>query len=165
MPGRMRRCYDRIRAHLSRGLLWTAAAGLGLCVGGGGYTFVYAKGLSYISNDPEVCANCHVMQSYYDGWVTSSHHAVAVCNDCHTPHHFIGKYMTKAENGLHHSTAFTLQNYPDSIRIRPKNARIVGRNCLRCHDDMVSGILGHGGREGDDPDCVRCHAGVGHELE
>ena len=31
-------------------------------VGLGLYTFVYAKGYSYLSNDPQGCANCHVMQ-------------------------------------------------------------------------------------------------------
>lgn len=157
--------YNLTRLKLSRRALWTGTVGLGLCVGVGGYTFFYANGLSYISNNPEVCANCHVMQSYYDGWVKSSHHTIAVCNDCHTPHNFIGKYMTKAENGLHHSMAFTLQNFQEPIRIRRKNASIVAQNCLRCHEDMVSNILGHAGTGEEGPDCVRCHSGVGHELE
>jgi cytochrome c nitrite reductase small subunit len=34
---------------------------VGLAVGVGGYTFVYAKGYSYLTNDPAACANCHVM--------------------------------------------------------------------------------------------------------
>ena len=49
---------------------------LGLGLGIGGYTFLYAKGLSYMSTDPEVCANCHIMQPQYDSWQKSSHHAV-----------------------------------------------------------------------------------------
>ena len=59
----------------------------GLVIGLGGYTFLYAKGYSYLTNDPQACTNCHVMQAQYDAWVKSSHHSVAVCNDCHTPAH------------------------------------------------------------------------------
>jgi cytochrome c nitrite reductase small subunit len=32
---------------------------LGLAVGLGAYTFVYARGYAYLSNDPAACANCH----------------------------------------------------------------------------------------------------------
>jgi cytochrome c nitrite reductase small subunit len=34
---------------------------IGMAVGMGVYTFVYAKGASYLMNDPASCANCHVM--------------------------------------------------------------------------------------------------------
>ena len=34
---------------------------VGTAAGIGSYTFVYAKGASYLSNDPNACANCHVM--------------------------------------------------------------------------------------------------------
>ena len=59
-----------------------AAALVGVAGGLGLYTFVYAKGYSYITNDPAACANCHVMNDQYDGWLKSSHRAIAVCNDC-----------------------------------------------------------------------------------
>src|SRR4051794_142492 len=75
----------------------------GVIVGLGGYTFHYAAGTSYFSNDPTTCVNCHIMREQYDGWQKASHHAVATCNDCHTPHTFIPKYMVKAENGFWHS--------------------------------------------------------------
>ena len=32
----------------------------GAVIGLGGYIFVYAKGYSYLSNDPQACTNCHV---------------------------------------------------------------------------------------------------------
>jgi cytochrome c nitrite reductase small subunit len=47
---------------------------------------VSTHGTSYLSSDPAVCINCHIMQEQYDGWLHGSHHAVAVCNDCHLPH-------------------------------------------------------------------------------
>jgi cytochrome c nitrite reductase small subunit len=77
----------------------------GLAIGLGAYTFVYAKGYSYLLNDPSACANCHVMRDQLDGWVKSSHRSVATCNDCHTPHDSLGKYSTKAANGFFHSLA------------------------------------------------------------
>ena len=61
------------------------AALLGAAVGMGGYAFAYAKGTSYLGNDPATCANCHAMSGHYDGWQKSSHHGFATCNDCHTP--------------------------------------------------------------------------------
>ena len=71
------------------GLIMCIAAFMGLVSGAGmgigSYTFIYAKGLSYMGNAPETCANCHVMREYLDAWVKSSHKHVAVCNDCHTP--------------------------------------------------------------------------------
>ena len=59
---------------------------LGVLFGSGVYTFFSAHGTSYLSNDPAVCTNCHVMRENYDGWLHGSHHAVATCNDCHLPH-------------------------------------------------------------------------------
>jgi hypothetical protein len=47
---------------------------LGLLIGLGGYTFIYSKGYSYLTNNPAACANCHVMRAQYDAWLKSSHH-------------------------------------------------------------------------------------------
>ena len=62
------------------------AAVIGGIVGLGVFTFAYAQGASYLSDDPSSCNNCHVMRDQYDGWIHGSHKAVATCNDCHTPH-------------------------------------------------------------------------------
>src|SRR5579871_1041730 len=134
----------------------------GVLLGLGSFTFRYAAGGSYFSNDPRACANCHIMRDVYDSWQKASHHAVATCNDCHTPQDFLGKYLSKAENGFRHSMAFTLQNFEEPIRIKPKNARILQANCLTCHADLVGDIRGHGAAEDDAPSCVRCHSAVGH---
>jgi cytochrome c nitrite reductase small subunit len=40
----------------------------GAMIGLGGYTFVYAKGHSFLSNDPQAYTNCHVMNAQYDGF-------------------------------------------------------------------------------------------------
>ena len=44
---------------------------VGVAAGIGGYTLVYAEGLAHMSSDPEVCANCHIMNSQYDSWQKS----------------------------------------------------------------------------------------------
>ena len=76
---------------------------IGVAVGIGVYTFAYARGWAYLTDNPAACANCHVMREQFDGWLKSSHRAVATCNHCHTPANFIGKYATKASNGFWHS--------------------------------------------------------------
>ena len=91
---------------------------IGAAVGLGSYTFVYAKGGSYLGNDPNACANCHIMRDHLDGWYKSSHRSVATCNDCHTPAGFVPKYFTKAEHGFFHSLAFTTGDFHDPIQIK-----------------------------------------------
>ena len=135
---------------------------VGALLGVGGYTFLYAEGLSYMSDDPEVCINCHIMQPQYDSWQKSSHHAVAVCVDCHLPHDFLGKYIAKAENGWHHSKGFTLQNFHEPIMIKGPNARILQDNCLACHQDLVHELVVGVNGPAEEVRCVHCHVTVGH---
>jgi len=145
--------------------LGVAIAGLaGIVAGLGGYTFFYAEGASYLTNNPQACANCHVMKEQLDGWMKSSHHAVAVCNDCHAPHNFIGKYLTKGINGWNHSWAFTTGRFPDPIRITPFNHRITENACRHCHQDIVDTIdTVHAEASSQGAlSCTRCHPNVGH---
>jgi cytochrome c nitrite reductase small subunit len=133
---------------------------LGGIFGLGTFTFLYAEGYSYFSDNPDACVNCHVMRDVYDRWSHSSHKAVAVCNDCHTPHVYPDAYVIKAINGWNHSVAFTTFDFPEPIQITDLNRRVVMENCRYCHGDFVISIINH---EGEDPsNCLRCHAGVGH---
>ncbi len=138
----------------------TVAISIGLLGGIGLFTFDYAEGLSYLSDDPQACINCHVMREQYSGWTRSSHQAVAACNDCHTPHTFFAKWFIKGLNGWNHSVAFTTGNFPNTIRIKPLNAGVVEANCVECHQVMVSNLH----RESDEEalSCVACHGNVGH---
>ena len=135
---------------------------IGVLLGLGLYTFQYAEGLSYLSNDPKACMNCHAMREHYDSWTRSSHHAVATCNDCHVPHHFPAKYLTKMENGWNHSKKFTLQNFKDPIRIRPTNLIKLQENCVLCHQIAVSEIVAHREVQRGQARCTTCHRSVGH---
>ncbi len=137
------------------------AASLGALAGVGTYTFVYAEGASYLTNDPAACANCHVMQSHYDAWSRGSHHAVATCNDCHTPHDLLGKYAVKGLNGWNHSLAFTTGRFHEPIQITEMNRRVTESACRYCHADIVHAI---DARPGAEPiSCIRCHRDVGHK--
>lgn len=134
---------------------------IGVAAGVGGFTFIYAKGGSYFTNDPRACANCHIMNDHYSAWVKSTHRAVAVCNDCHTPTGFVAKYLTKAENGFWHSFGFTTGRFPEPLRITPRNRMIALDACRKCHVDIVDAIEPrHGGANRSD--CIRCHRDVGH---
>jgi len=135
---------------------------LGAVFGLGVFTFSYAEGGSYFSNDPKSCVNCHIMREPYDAWQKASHHTAAKCNDCHVPHDFVGKYFAKAENGFWHSKGFTLQDFPQPIRIKPKNAAIVQQNCIECHRERVGDITHLGSAGESSNNCLRCHGSVGH---
>ena len=138
---------------------------VGIALGTGSYTYHYGEGFSYLSSDPRACVNCHIMRDHYDGWSKASHHAVATCNDCHTPHNLVGKYMVKAQNGFWHSFYFTTGRFPDPLRITERNRRVTEDACRYCHQPIVDAIApslassGHG-----DPtvSCIRCHKYVGH---
>lgn len=145
----------------STALLLAVAVLVGAAAGIGGYTLVYAEGLSYMSSEPKVCANCHIMQSQYDSWQKASHHHVAVCNDCHLPRGFIAKYVAKAVNGWNHSKAYTLQDFAEPIAIKPFNSDIVQENCLACHRQLVQdAVMARGPAE--EASCVHCHQSAGH---
>jgi cytochrome c nitrite reductase small subunit len=158
-----------------------AAITVGLAAGLGAFTFGYAKGASYLTNDPAACANCHIMSEHFAAWQKGSHKS-ATCNDCHTPHNLVGKYMTKAQNGFWHSFYFTTGRYPDPLRITPRNRKVTEQACRYCHQPVVDAIepstasrapspttshasvfaLAGGSHSDDRMSCIRCHSYVGH---
>ncbi len=142
-------------ARLALMVLFGGIVGLSL------FTVTYAEATSYLSDDPDACRNCHVMNDVHDAWARGPHHAVATCNDCHIPHTFPAKYIVKALNGWNHSMAFTLENFPEPIRITPANKTVALANCLYCHGDFVS-LVNHEGQT-ELEDCTRCHASIGHD--
>lgn len=153
---------------------WIAlVAFVGMSAGLAAFTFDYAEGLSYLSNDPKACVNCHIMNDQFDSWRKGPHHAAATCNDCHLPPDFPDKYIAKGRNGYHHSMGFTLQSstpdekgartvFEEPIRIKDTNSQILQDNCLRCHGDFVHDVV-RGSTWADNAiRCVHCHRAVGH---
>ncbi|MEO5656284.1 MAG: cytochrome c nitrite reductase small subunit [Nitrospiria bacterium] len=145
-----------------RSLVWWAAIAVGGLAGLVAYTFLYAQGASYLSNDPKACTNCHVMQSRYDAWSKGSHHAVAVCNDCHLPPTSLAhRLFVKGVNGFNHALAFTTGRFPEPIAITGFNRRVTESACRHCHRDIVHMIDALPRSDGA-VSCIRCHSMVGH---
>jgi cytochrome c nitrite reductase small subunit len=146
----------------SRQIPWLILAiAIGIALGVSVFTFVYAKGGSYLTDRPEACANCHVMQEQFTGWIRSSHRAAAVCNDCHTPKGLFSKYVNKFANGLGHSWAFTTGWFPEPIAIKAHNRRVTESRCRDCHREITEAINPDHNSDADF-DCIRCHGSVGH---
>ena len=139
---------------------------IGVLAGLGAHTFQFADGLAYLGNDPKSCVNCHIMRDVYDGWQVSTHHNHATCNDCHVPEGGVAKWICKADNGYRHSKGFTFQDFHEPIQITSTNSEILQQNCIRCHKQFVSSVLGapdeKGGYPTDSISCVRCHQNAGH---
>ncbi len=103
------------------------------------YAFIESQAVSYLSDDPKTCVNCHVMTPQYATWLNSSHRKVASCNDCHVPHdNIVNTYSFKAKDGLYHASVFTARKEPEVIRIKDAGARVVQDNCIRCHKNQIT---------------------------
>jgi cytochrome c nitrite reductase small subunit len=102
------------------------------------YIVYISNAVSYLSDEPETCVNCHIMAPEYATWSHSSHREVAHCNDCHVPHNnLVNKYYFKAKDGMRHAYMFTMRLEPQTIFIRDEGKHVVQQNCLRCHEDLV----------------------------
>lgn len=117
---------------------------------------------SYLSDQPETCVNCHVMNTSYATWQRSSHVGVATCNDCHVPHdNPVSKLAFKARDGLYHSYVFTLRLEPQTIEISAGARPVVQQNCRRCHERQLL-HLRQSAAHSEDRLCWECHRTVPH---
>ena len=109
----------------------------GIIFGLGAYLVYVSTAYSYLSDDPKVCVNCHVMGPYYATWQHSSHKMVATCNDCHVPHNnILNKYFFKAKDGLRHSYIFTMRKEPQAMQAIAASQEVIYDNCVRCHSQL-----------------------------
>ncbi|MDX9758213.1 MAG: cytochrome c nitrite reductase small subunit [Bacteroidota bacterium] len=141
---------------------------LGILGGFGAFIFYVSNAVSYLSDDPRTCVNCHVMAPQYATWQRGSHGRVTTCNDCHVPQdNFFRTYAFKASDGMRHATMFTLRLEPQVIQIKEAGVAVVQENCIRCHEDLVhkvsSGSLtAMNARAGEGLLCWECHREVPH---
>lgn len=132
------------------------------------YSVYVSNAVSYLSDDPKTCVNCHVMMPEYATWRHSSHGRVTNCNDCHVPHtNPVAKYAFKAMDGLGHATAFTLRSEPQVIRMKEAGKAVVQENCKRCHSTLNQdvGLLNISLKEANHDEgklCWQCHREVPH---
>lgn len=135
---------------------------LGSFFGGAAYVAYVSNAISYLSDDPKACINCHIMNPTYASWQHSSHARVAVCNDCHVPHDStFRKYWFKANDGLRHSALFTLRRERQVIQAIPASKKVIQQNCIRCHAQVLqsSEITQPHNFERS---CIECHREVPH---
>ncbi|PLX01831.1 MAG: cytochrome c nitrite reductase small subunit [Marinilabiliales bacterium] len=142
---------------------------IGLIIGLFLYIFYVSNAVSYLSDNPETCINCHVMNSQYDSWNHSSHRERANCNDCHVPHNNVfNKYFFKAKDGMRHATMFTLRLEPQVIQIKEAGIEVVQDNCIRCHSNLITDhrMLGlhndYNNFREEERKCWECHREVPH---
>jgi len=143
-------------------LRWVIFGVSGLCLGLAALAIHVSRAPSYLSDEPEVCVNCHVMRSEYVSWRHSSHAEVAHCNDCHVPHDsFVKHWLFKARDGLWHATVFTMRWEPQVIRLSNRAIPVVESNCRRCHEHLISLTALREHASGDFR-CWDCHGDVPH---
>jgi cytochrome c nitrite reductase small subunit len=126
--------------------------------------------ISYISEDPKVCINCHTMNTQYATWQHSSHRERATCVECHLPEESLSdKLFAKSTDGFNHSVAMTFRTYElGNIRISDGAKKRIQANCIRCHREIVSQITANSklyrSKEGMQVDrkCWSCHRDVPH---
>jgi cytochrome c nitrite reductase small subunit len=140
----------------------------GVFFGLAAYAFYISKAPSYLSDNPETCINCHVMNPQYNDWAHSSHREVATCNDCHVPHdNVFSKYAFKMQDGLRHATIFTLRTEPQSIYILEAGEKAVQSNCIRCHErttgmQFLGSVLPGYANRLQERHCLDCHRETPH---
>ncbi|MGG8494976.1 cytochrome c nitrite reductase small subunit [Tenacibaculum sp. TC6] len=136
-----------------------------------GLAFFMAKEaslVSYMSDDPLACVNCHVMTPMYNSWMHSSHREWASCNDCHVPHdNVVNKYFFKAKDGLFHASVFTARAEPEVMFMREASQEVVQNNCIRCHVQQITQIKYDGWLENHKENrterkCWSCHQELPH---
>lgn len=122
-----------------------------------------SNALSYLSERPETCVNCHVMKTHYVSWSKSAHRANASCVECHLPQdNFIKKYIFKAKDGFRHSYVFALKLESQNIRIKEDGKKVVQENCIRCHINQLQNISLSKMTLNENHYCWNCHRETPH---
>jgi len=153
-----------------KGTKWRKTAGflIAVIIGLGLFMAKESEVVSYMSDDPQACVNCHVMTPVYNSWMHSSHREWTNCNDCHVPHNNVfNKYFFKAKDGLYHASVFTLRMEPEVMFMREESANVVQNNCIRCHVQQVTqtkyeGYIANHKENRTNRKCWSCHQEVPH---
>ncbi|MFH2059582.1 MAG: cytochrome c nitrite reductase small subunit [Pseudomonadota bacterium] len=158
---------ERTRMKTDNLMKYIALGSVIILIGLSAYVGNASNMISYLSEDPKVCINCHVMNPQYATWQHSSHRETATCVDCHLPmDSFVDKMIAKSRDGFNHSVAMTLRTYPNNVRISDNASLRVQKNCISCHSELVSNMMESAtvNRQGpmDDRKCWDCHRMTPH---
>ena len=141
---------------------------IGMIVGCTIYLVYVSNAVSYMSDNPKVCVNCHIMAPQYATWAHSLHRETANCSDCHVPHdNIFNKYFFKAKDGIRHAAMFTLKLEPQVIHIHQEGEEVFKNNCIRCHSNQihntkVESVLKNHVQHIDNRKCWECHRETPH---
>ena len=134
-----------------------------------GYTAYAFRMVSYLSDNPATCMNCHIMAPYYATWSHSSHAQNTTCNDCHVPHNnVVQKWMFKGKDGMRHASVFLMNREPQVIQAIEGSATVIMNNCIRCHEQLNTEFVKTGNinykmaKAGEGKACWDCHREVPH---
>ncbi len=140
----------------------------GVIVGLTVHILFISNAVSYLSDNPKACINCHIMVPEFATWERGSHGNVTTCNDCHVPQdNVFRKYFFKASDGLRHATMFTFRMEPQVIRIKDAGREVVQENCIRCHANYLHpvslrAVNAKGIYKDNENVCWDCHREVPH---
>lgn len=146
-------------------IVFGAIAGFGI------HIIIISNALSYMSEEPETCVNCHVMQSQFATWNHSSHRERASCTDCHLPHdNILNHYFAKGRDGMKDVFLFTFRMENNVPHSTSETKEIILQNCLRCHGEVHRDLdhytaaagNGHGHQGWEGKQCWDCHREVPH---
>ena len=119
-----------------------------------------------LSSTPSFCGSCHIMQPYFDSWVTSTHSEVP-CVDCHIPPGITAEFRKKSE-----ALSMVSRYFTGTYGTNPWT-EIEDASCLRCHEKrLLFGQEVYGGilfdhaphltemRRGKKLRCTSCHSQI-----
>jgi cytochrome c nitrite reductase small subunit len=147
-----------IRSFFGAPSKWVRLSALLLVMGAvvGFYVSFGPPGLYAKSSTPEFCAQCHVMEAEYEGWVHNGGHRRLKCVDCHLPNDNLPRHMVwKGMEGMWDSFAFYSGRVPERIEISDSGKMILQENCRRCHEETIARIS-------EDRPCWQCHRRLSH---
>ena len=123
----------------------------------GGFVAFGPPQLMAKTESPLFCNSCHVMESQFEAWFNVGAHRTIRCVDCHLPHENMpAYYVWKSIDGMKDVLFFYSGRAPEHIRITAHGTKVLQANCIRCHDQLVSGM-------DHERQCWSCHRRISHK--
>lgn len=111
-----------------------------------------------LSESPDFCASCHVMEEQHTAWRHDGAHRGIRCVDCHLPNDNAARhYAWKAIDGMKDVIVFHSGRIPDPITLSSHGRKVVQENCNACHEETVSVM-------DTSRSCWQCHQQTRHKL-
>jgi cytochrome c nitrite reductase small subunit len=121
--------------------------------------FFWPVNLYHKTSTPEFCSSCHVMQTQHDAWIKTAVHRNIDCVKCHLPYSDpLAHLFWKGYDGIKDVIFFYGRFYGDRIETSGHGVNTIQKNCVRCHQNMVSMM------DTDSRNCWSCHRRMNHNF-